>query len=143
MPSLKTHCAISKKRTGRAFAELHKWIDDPTKKLGVDHRTKRHYYTEYNKKYIKKYWDSIEEGLGEKAVIEWLFHIAIDNLWTAFKMSKKSFSYGRKAYNLMEFGLSESGFIHCNFKRVDDDKLNSIFEGDEVSCASNRFTVFL
>ena len=130
MPSFKTHCAISKKRTGRSFSELHRWIDESTKNLGVDHRTKRHYYNENDKNKIKEYWDSKGKGLGEKAIIEWLFHIAIDNLDTAFKMSRKSFSYGRKAYNLMEFGLSTSGYIHCNFKRVEEDELNSIFEED-------------
>jgi hypothetical protein len=45
--------------------------------------------------------------LGEKAVIEWLFHIVIDNLATAFGMSGKSFSYGPKTYNRMEFGFGQ------------------------------------
>ena len=48
--------------------------------------------------------------MGEKAVVEWLFHIAIDNLATAFKMSSQSFSYGPKTYNLMEFGFDRSGY---------------------------------
>jgi hypothetical protein len=130
MPSLKKHCAISKKRTGRSFAKLHRWIDESTKNLGVDHRIERHHYNEDDKNTIKKYWDSIGKGLGEKAVVEWLFHIAIDNLDNAFKMSKQKFSYGHKAYNLMEFGLSKSGYIHCNFKRVDERELSSIFKED-------------
>jgi hypothetical protein len=130
MPLFKTHCAISKKRTGNNFAELHRWIDEPTRRLGADHRIERHHYTEKDKNTIKEYWDGIGEGLGEKAIIEWLFHIAIDNLYTAFKMSNKSFSYGRKTYNLMHFGLSKSGFIHCNFEKVDEDELSSLFEGD-------------
>jgi hypothetical protein len=131
MPSVKTHCAISQIRTGKNFAELHEWIDEPARKLGADHRMKRHSYNENNKNYIKRYWDSKGEGLGEKAVIEWLFHIALDNLSTAFKMSKKRFSYGDKAYNLMHFGLSKSGYIHCKFERVDEDELDSIFEDEE------------
>jgi hypothetical protein len=90
----------------------------------------RHHYNESDKNTIKRYWDAKGEGLGEKAVIEWLFHIAIDNLHTAFKMSKQSFSYGDKTYNLMEFGLSKSGYIHCNFERVDEHELNSIFEDE-------------
>ena len=27
MPNVKTHIAISKKRTGKGYAKLHKWID--------------------------------------------------------------------------------------------------------------------
>ncbi len=128
MPSLRTHCAISRKRTGNDFAELHKWIDEPASRLGYDHRAKRHYLNEADKVTIKEHWDARKKGLGEKAVIEWLFHIALDNLATAFKMSSKRSSYGHKTFNLMEFGLSRSGFIHCNFERVDERKLDSLFE---------------
>jgi len=128
MPSVKIHCAISKKRTCNDFKELHKWIDESAPILGPDHRTERHSLKEDDKNTIKRRW-------GEKAVIEWLFHIAIDNLYTAFKMSSKGFSYGRKAYNLMEFGLSKSGYIHCNFDTVDEHELNSIFEDEsEEEC---------
>ena len=130
MPPLRTHCAISKKRTDNDFAELHKWIDGPTRKLGTEHRIKRHHYNENDKNTIREYWDAIGKGLGEKAVIEWLFHIAIDNLYTAFKMSNKSFSYGQKTYNLMCFGLRKSGYIHCDFERVDERELSSMFEGE-------------
>jgi len=121
MPSLKTHCAISLKRTGNDFAELHGWIDEPTRRLGYEHRMERHHLNEADKNTIKGCW-------GEKAVIEWLFHIALDNLVTAFKMSKQRFSYGPKAYNLMRFGLSKSGFIHCDFRRADERDLQSISE---------------
>jgi hypothetical protein len=135
MPSVKTHCAISKRRTGNGFLELHKWIDAPTISLGAEHRMERHHYNDYDKNTIKKYWDAKGEGLGEKAVIEWLFHIALDNLYTAFKMSRQSFSYGEKTYNLMEFGLSKSGYIHCEFSRVDEHELDSIFEEEsEEDC---------
>jgi len=130
MPSLRTHCAISKKRTGNDFAELHRWIDKPTKRLGSDHRRKRHHFNEDDKNTIKIYWDAKRKGLGEKAVIEWLFHIALDNLATAFKMSNKSFSYGPKTYNLMRFGLSKSGYIHCDFERVDERDLPFRFEDE-------------
>ena len=133
MPSVKTHCAISQKRTGNSFAQLHEWIDEPTRRLGADHRVRRHSYNERDKNAIKEYWDSKGEGLGEKAVIEWLFHIALDNLSTAFKMSNKSFSYGDKAYNLMHFGLSKSGYIHCYFERVEENELNLIFEDEDES----------
>ncbi len=135
MPSVKTHCAISLKRTGNSFAELHRWIDEPRSRLGSDHRIERHYYNEGDKNYIKGYWDAKREGLGEKAVIEWLFHIALDNLCTAFKMSKQSFSYGDKTYNMMEFGLTKSGYIHCNFDRVDEGEFHFIFEDEsEEDC---------
>jgi hypothetical protein len=127
MPSLRTHCAISMKRTGYDFAELHRWIDEPTGRLGSEHRKRRHHYSEKEKNTVKGYWDA-KGGLGEKAVIEWLFHIALDNLSTAFKMSKQDFSYGDKTYNLMEFGLSKSGYIHCDFRRVDERELQSIFD---------------
>ena len=90
MPSFRTHCAISKKRTGNGFAELHRWIDKPTTRLGYDHRIERHHFNEADKNTIKRYWDSKRKGLGEKAVIEWLFHIALDNLVTVFKMSSQN-----------------------------------------------------
>ena len=132
MPSVKIHCAISKKRTGHSFEELHKWIDTPRalKKLGSDHRIKRHHFNENDKSTIKEHWTAKREGLGEKAVIEWLFHIALDNLVTAFRMSNKSFSYGHKTYNLMQFGLSKSGYIHCDFERVDERDFHFIFEDE-------------
>jgi len=130
MPSFRTHCAISKKRTGNDFAELHRWIDEPTRRLGYDHRIERHHFNEDDKNTIKRYWDAKRKGLGEKAVIEWLFHIALDNLATAFRMSNKSFSYGHKTYNLMRFGLSKSGYIHCDFRRVDEHDLPFIFEDE-------------
>ncbi len=131
MPNLKTHCAISQKRTRFDFEELHEWIDEPTRRLGVNHRMKRHYYNENDKNYIKRYWESKGEGLGEKAVIEWLFHIALDNLSTAFKMSKKQFSYGNMTYNLKHFGLSKSGYIHCDFETVNEDELPSMFDDED------------
>jgi len=130
MPRFRTHCAISKKRTGNDFAELHRWIDEPTTRLGYDHRRKRHHFNEADKNTIKSYWDAKREGLGEKAVIEWLFHIALDNLDTAFRMSNKSFSYGHKTYNLMRFGMSKSGYIHCDFKRVAERNLPLRFEDE-------------
>jgi len=91
----------------------------------------RHYFNRTDKDTIKRFWDSKREGLGEKAVIEWLFHIALDNLSTAFKMSKKNFSYGDKTYNLMHFGLSKSGYIRCNFETVDEDELPFIFDDED------------
>ena len=44
MPRLRVHCAISKKRTGQDFKELHEWIDKSAETLGIDHRIGRHSY---------------------------------------------------------------------------------------------------
>ena len=91
MPNIRAHCAISKQRTGFNFEELHRWIDNPPEinNLGVDHRIERHAYTVADEQYIKTYWDQKKgPGWGEKAVIEWLFHVAIDNISTAYKLSK-------------------------------------------------------
>lgn len=126
MPNLKTHCAISKKRTNFKFEDLHKWIDKPTKKLGINHRRERHYYNEEDENTIKAYWDKEKgKGWGDKAIVEWLFHIAIDNLETAFKFSLKKGSYGDRTYNYMEFVLYRNHYIDCNFKRISDDKLSN------------------
>ena len=89
MPNLGAHCAISKQRTGVAFEELHRWIDSPAEELGSDHRIIRHAYTRDDANKIRRYWDRKKgSGWGDKAVIEWLFHIAIDNIHTAFKFSQ-------------------------------------------------------
>jgi hypothetical protein len=90
MPNLATHCALSKKRTRFDFGELHKWMDSPAAELGYDHRIARHAYNVAEERQIIEYWDRKKgRGWGEKAVVEWLFHIAIDNKSTAFKKSYK------------------------------------------------------
>ncbi len=128
MPNLPAHCAISKKRTGFSFRELHRWIDNPPKAkiLGLDHRIERHAYMKKDMETIKNYWNRKKgPGWGEKAVIEWLFHIAVDNISTAFKLSK-SF-YGENTFNLIEIGIETSGFIHVKFNRVSDNQLRNEF----------------
>ena len=128
MPSFKAHCAISKQRTKFPFADLHKWIDHSPEAgiLGPDHRIERHAYTVADSNYIKNYWERKKgPGWGEKAVIEWLFHIAIDNIHTAFKLSKSH--YGDYTYNLMEIGITSSGFINVDFERASDDELGTRF----------------
>lgn len=118
MPSVKTHCAISQQRTDFAFADLHEWIDRDAKTTGVNHRKERHHFNLADAKAIKDYWDKAKgKGWGDKAVIEWLFHIALDNIDTAYKMSLKSRSYGRKTYNCIQIHLHPSGFIDCTFTR--------------------------
>lgn len=121
MPIGKKHCAISEKRTGYAFGKLHEWIDKGAKYIGVDHREERHYYNLKDQKTIKDFWDQEKgKGWGEKAIVEWLFHIALDNLETAYKLSRQEFSYGRNTYNSIEIVFKRNGYIDCNFKRLAD-----------------------
>ena len=128
MPNLKQHCAISKKRTGFDFMDLHKWIDEPAKDLGYDHRTKRHAYNVQEEKFIENYWERKKgKGWGQKAVVEWLFHIALDNLSTAFKKSYKV--YKGNTYNYMAFGLSKSQYIYNDYETLSESKLKEEFEG--------------
>jgi hypothetical protein len=128
MPKLSIHCAISEDRTGYNFKELHKWIDSPAIELGYDHRTVNHSYNAADEKKIIEYWNRKRgPGWGEKAVVEWLFHIAIDNLSTAFKKSFKV--YGKRTYNYFEFGLSSSNYIYQVFGSLKEWELEEHFEG--------------
>lgn len=119
MPGLWIHCAISKKRTGDDFKELHQWIDEPYKEKHVNHRAARHFYNLKDEKLIKEYWDK-KNNKGKKAVIEWLFHIALDNLSTAFKIDKKS--NGKNATNYFEFAMPE----HSKFVCFDSDCISDM-----------------
>jgi len=96
MPSVDAHCLMSKERTGKEYRKLHEWIDAPNKELGYNHRIERHSDNEVYRKYIKKRWD-------EKAVIEWLFHIAVDNFETAYKSSFKVY---KKPFNYYKIGFT-------------------------------------
>ena len=119
MPNVRTHCAISKKRTGYGFGELHEWIDKNAKTTGVDHRKERHHFNLEDQKTIKDYWDKTKgKGWGEKAIVEWLFHIALDNLETAYKLSLNKASYGANTYNCIEVVLNRNGYVNCEFKRI-------------------------
>lgn len=87
----------------------------------------RHAYNKKDEDAIREWWDKKGEGLGQKAVVEWLFHIAIDNLHTAFKMAKKV--YGFKAFNFFRFGLqNESKYIFFDFKPLSDERLFEEFK---------------
>lgn len=126
MPSGKVHRAISYKRTGFDFAELHQWIDYDGDKKGVDHRINRHSYNKKEAEQIRIYWDNKKgKGWGDKAIVEWLFHIALDNLDTAFKMSKRV--YGQNTFNYLEFGFDYK-YIHTNFDRLSKYDLKEISE---------------
>jgi len=141
MPNHKTHCAISKKRTGYDFSELHTWIDEPSKKLGKNHRTVRHAWNETDKRTIKQYWDNKKgKGWGDKAVIEWLFHISLDNLSTAFKWSK--ITYGENRYNYFELGLAESGYMYIDFDTKGDRELKNTFSRDDYISDDGEESLF-
>jgi hypothetical protein len=119
VPRLRTHCAISRQRTGFGFEDLHRWIDEGAQTMGVDHREKRHYFNRKDLREIKDYWDAKKgKGWGEKAIVEWLFHIALDNLETAYKFSSNGSSYGANTYNYLRVILNRNGYIDCKFDRI-------------------------
>jgi hypothetical protein len=127
MCKLSIHCAISKKRTGEDFKELHQWIDGPYKIKGMNHRSERHFYNKMDEKTIKEFWDK-KGKKGDVAVVEWLFHIALDNLNTAFRFDKKM--RGTKAKNYFEFGLTEASRYVCfDFDCLSDMELERRFQG--------------
>lgn len=108
MPNKETHCAISKKRTNNEFRELHEWMDEATKYLKHNHRLERHFFTQEYKEFIEKEW-------GKKAVVEWLFHIALDNLETANKFAVDTYNK-----NFAEILVCFDGkeISECVFKKV-------------------------
>jgi len=120
MPNFKTHCFLSKLRTEKNYAELHKWIDIDKEK-GSDHRQTNHYYSKELRDYIINKWD-------KKAAVEWLFHIAIDNLQTAFLISKDNDCYGESAYNYFKFGLFQNKFVLCDCDSIAENDLKEIFD---------------
>lgn len=127
MPSIEVHCAISKKRTGESFKELHEWIDEPGTLKGAEHRLDRHRYTEEDRDYIKKTWDlKLGSGGGNKAIVEWLFHIAMDYMDVGFKMSNTI--YENNQNNVFMFGFNNEGNIHTTFGTIDKTELNKISE---------------
>ena len=106
MPDLKTHIAISKQRTGKGYALLHRWIDEPHKSLGRVHRIERHVQTSDYEQYIEKQF-------GRKGVIEWLVHIALDNLETASKLARTVY---KKPYTGLEIAFGKRGIKECCFE---------------------------
>lgn len=129
MPSVRIHCAVSRERTDFNFKRLHEWIDEPYKKLGVNHRLERHADNSMDRKAIRDFWDKEKgEGWGDKAVVEWLFHISIDNLETAFKEAQKSYRKGN-AYNFFKFGMiPQSKWIYFDFDALEEDELENEFD---------------
>ncbi|MCJ7572590.1 MAG: hypothetical protein MUO82_12085 [Candidatus Thermoplasmatota archaeon] len=119
MPSLEEHCCISLERTkGKDdFRKLHEWMDEPKKDLGVNHRMLRHTDNASDREFVKTHW-------GEKAVVEWLFHIAIDNLVTAYKSSNNV--YGT-AYNYYRIAIVEDGKIILTHEKLSESQLIKLF----------------
>lgn len=115
MPSLETHCAISKQRTNNEFRELHKWIDEPQQFMKHNHRLERHSFNDWDKHQIEEKW-------GEKGVVEWLFHIALDNLETAHKFAIKAYQPIRP-FDTIEVGFKDGEISFCDCKK---DHPNSI-----------------
>lgn len=76
MPDIRVHCYYSKKRTGKTFKELHDWMDEPHKILGIEHRDVRHTLRDIPK---------VKDLFGKEAVYEFLMHISADYKSTAKK----------------------------------------------------------
>ena len=114
MPNLETHCKISLVRTKtNDFRELHQWMDEGTKYLKYNHRLERHFFMQEYKDYIETEWSN-------KAVPEWLFHIALDNLETANKFAIDIYNtnYGKiitKFKNITFFSIHDPSNFHHNF----------------------------
>lgn len=112
MPNNDVHCEISEKRTkGNPYKELHKWMDEASGYIGHDHRLERHFYTEEYKNYITKMW-------GDKTVVEWLFHIAIDNIETANKFAINCYKQSYEEIDISFDGkmISQCVFVKKNSK---------------------------
>jgi len=110
MPSVEEHCRISLERTKGYcdYRELHEWMDRPERYLGVNHRLERHVDNEIYREYIRSRW-------GEKAVVEWLFHIAVDYLVTAYRSSNVVYC---TAYNYYRFALPDHGELVVDFDKL-------------------------
>ena len=80
MPSFEEHCNSSELRTGKRYEELHKWIDEFQKEMGINHREKRHSLNDI---------DKVRERWGEEGVIEFLVHIIADFKDTKNKLVNK------------------------------------------------------
>ena len=122
MPKWKIHFALSKKRTENPYKELHMWIDENKDESGVNHRNKKHYYTEELRDYVYNKFG------GSEAVSEWLFHIALDNLDTSVTndwMHKVSDS------NFHKFGFENDGWIHYEENELDEDGMEEEFEMED------------
>ncbi|MDP6525030.1 MAG: hypothetical protein QGH15_12480 [Kiritimatiellia bacterium] len=103
MSDLNTHVKVSKERTGKGYSALHKWIDEPRKWLRQSHRIERHAHSE-------EYEKSIRRRFGNLGVVEWLIHIALDNLETANKILKVTTG---KAHERLVIQFKKGKIDHC------------------------------
>lgn len=67
MPSTEKHFETSLKRTGKDYADLHRWIDDP------DNKNERHDFTR-----IWNFGPQIAAQFGEEGVREYIEHLRED-----------------------------------------------------------------
>lgn len=67
MPSIEKHVSISKGRTGKAYQEVHEWIDEP------EHKDERHDITR-----VLEFSRMFEEKYGAEAAREYVQHLADD-----------------------------------------------------------------
>jgi len=107
MPNFEEHKRISVERTDDEFAELHKWMDEATTSLKFNHRLERHFYMSDYEEFIANKW-------GKKAVVEWLFHIAIDNIETANKFAKEIYN---KAYDKISIEFEDKEISAIEFTK--------------------------
>jgi hypothetical protein len=66
MPSIEKHADISKQRTGKAYQQVHEWIDDP------QHKGERHDITR-----VLKFSRMFREKYGEEAAREYVTDAAL------------------------------------------------------------------
>jgi len=118
---------MSRKRTGRDFRELHIWIDEPKEELGIDHHSKRHFWSRSTEKEIVEYWNKKEDGIGKIAVEEWLFHIALDNLFILFKKVEYNNPMKEKT-NFLSFGFPGGDFVYYEDGKHENEIMKRIFE---------------
>jgi len=138
MPEVEIHCKISKTRTGNEFRELHEWIDEPKAFLKHNHRIERHSFHEGYREYIEEKW-------GGKAVVEWLFHIALDNLETA---NKFAFEIYNKSFEEISVSFEGKNMSGCKFikkfpnsnKVIEIDLKGRIREIEKPSGERRRYT---
>lgn len=105
------------------FKELHEWIDEDNDDRGVNHRSKKHYYTKELKDEVSKKFG------GAQAVSEWLFHIALDNLDTYYT---NEWNFNNKRKNFIKFGFSRSGYIFCEEGQIEDEDNDAWLEEFET-----------
>ena len=67
MPSIEKHSAISLKRTGKSYTEIHEWIDE------AFYKDERHDVTK-----IPDNFQMFKEKYGEEAAREYVQHLADD-----------------------------------------------------------------